>query len=103
MSRLAQMTVREMVQQRDRFQCAPGVSQEELPLLEKQAIIDEMLRGMPIKQIECYEKRESSRKKVFIVTKGWAQLCAIFDFYDDKFPTWDDEGKRLWEQQKGKP
>jgi hypothetical protein len=47
-------------------------------------------------------KRDASGKKVYVVTKGWAQLCAIFDFMDDKFPTWDDEGKRLWEQQQGK-
>jgi hypothetical protein len=102
MPRLAQMTVREMSQQRDRFQPAPGVQQEELPLLEKQAIIDEMMRGMPIKQIEFHMKRDASGKKIYVVTKGWAQLRAVLDFMDDRFPTWDDEGRRLWEQQKGR-
>jgi hypothetical protein len=98
-SKWLQMTIKEINQQRHRFQRAPGTtpSSEELPLLEKQALVDEIFRGMPIRYIEYYE-RSGLGEKVYLVTKGWPQLCAIFDFLDDKFPTWTDEERRQWEQ-----
>jgi hypothetical protein len=66
------MTIKEVNQHRNRFQPAPGTSStEELPLLEKQALVDEILRGMPIKHIEYYERSQPSGK-AYVVTKGWS-------------------------------
>lgn len=98
-SKWLHMPIGEVNQKRDRFQLAPGTtsSSEELPLLEKQALIDEIFRGQPIRHIEYYE-RSGPDGKIYMVTKGWPQLCAIFDFLDDKFPTWTDEDRRQWEQ-----
>src|SRR5437588_11516574 len=73
-SKSLDMSIGEINEQRDRFQLAPGTtsSSEELPLLEKQALVDEILRGMPIRHIDCYEKSEPDGK-VYMVTKGWPQ------------------------------
>ena len=100
-SRWLHMTIAEVNRQRGRFQLAPGTpsSSEELPLLEKQALIDELFHGLPIRHIEYYE-RSGPGGKVYLVTKGWLQLCAIFDFLDDKFPTWTDEARLQWEQSR---
>lgn len=95
---LLKMTLQEIFNQRDRFQRAPSCNEEELPLLEKQAMVDEALRGMPLKQIDCYDV-PGPDGPIHVVTKGWAQLQALLDFRDNKFPTWDDEGMRRWQQQ----
>lgn len=95
------MTLREMYDQRNRFQRAPSCQEEELPLLEKQALVDEAFRGMPMKQIECKKVRGPDGKPLYLITKGWAQLQALLDFRDNKFPTWSDEDRQRWEQQKG--
>ncbi len=88
------MTIRELCNQRDRFHLAPeATDQQELPLLEKQALVDEIFRGMPIKQVEYYE--DGTR---YMVTKGWPQLQAILDFRDGKFPTWTLAEKEQWER-----
>jgi len=99
-----QMTIEEFVKKRDQFQPAPGVdTSKELPLREKQALVDEILRGMPIKQIDIKERVQYG-KTVFQVIKGWPQLRAILDFVDGKFPTWTDEQRQEWEagQQRDK-
>ncbi len=93
------MSIRELVKQRNRFQLAPDATDTtELPLLEKQALVDEMLRGMPIKQVEYYEEVGTGGTVRYMVTKGWAQIQAILDFTDNKFPTWSDAEKRQWER-----
>src|SRR5262249_31816550 len=93
------MTIKEVLQRRDRFQPAPSVtpSAEELPLLEKLALVDELLRCMPIRHIEYYETTTPGGK-VSMVTRGWPQLCAIFDFLDGKFLPWTDEARWRWLQ-----
>ena len=99
-SKWLQMPIKEVGRQRDYFQLAPNAtgSTEELPLLEKQALVDEILRGMPIKHIEYYEKRTGHNGKVvYLVTRGWPQLRAIFDFLDDKFATWTNEEREQWQ------
>lgn len=93
------MPIKEVAKFRDRFHPAPGVarSTEELPLLEKQALVDEILRGMTIRHIEYYEM-PAPGGKIYMVTRGWPQLCAIFDFLDGKFRTWTNEDRKRWEQ-----
>jgi hypothetical protein len=94
------MTIRELSNRRDRFQLAPEATstQKELSLREKQALVDEILRGMPIKQIELYEETGPEGTKRYMVTRGWAQLQAILDFIDGKFPTWTAVEKEQWER-----
>ena len=93
------MTIGELIKQRKRFHLAPeATGTTELPLLEKQALVDEILRGMPIKQIEYHEEVGTGGTVRYMVTKGWAQIQAILDFADNKFPTWTAAEKRQWEQ-----
>lgn len=99
---MLKMTFQEIYEQRDRFQRAPSCLEEELPLLEKQALVDEVLRGMPMRDIEIYDVPGPDGKPIHMVKRGWAQLQALIDFRDDKFPTWSDEDRLRWEQQKGK-
>jgi hypothetical protein len=98
---MLKMTLQQVYEQRDRFQRAPSCPEEELPLLEKQALVDEVLRGMPLRQIEVYDM-PAPDGPIHMVTKGWAQLQALLDFRDNKFPTWSDEDRRRWQKQKGK-
>jgi hypothetical protein len=94
------MSIRELAKQRKRFRLAPEVTshQQELSLLEKQALVDEILRGLPIKQIEVYEKIGGDGKVWYMVTSGWAQIQAILDFIDGKFPTWTEAEMRQWQR-----
>jgi len=88
------MSIREIIESRNRFHRAPDATgPEELPLRAKQALIDEILHGMLIRAVECYE--EDGR---YMVTKGWAQLQAILDYTDGKFPTWTAEEMRQWKR-----
>ncbi len=93
------MTISELVKQRNRFHLAPGATgTTELPLIEKQALVDEILRGMPIKQIEYYEEVGSGGTMRYMVTKGWAQIQAILDFTNSKFPTWTEAEMQQWQR-----
>jgi len=93
------MSFRDIISQRNRFQPDPHQPVEpELPLLEKQAIVDEVFRGMPLRDFEVYSQ-EAPGGTIFYVTKGWARLSALFDFADDKFPTWDVAAMKRWQQQ----
>jgi hypothetical protein len=99
MAKTFQMTIGEVVNQRSRFELAPDAPHsDELSLRAKQAVIDGLFRGMPIAQIEYHIQRDSDGAVRYLVIRGWPQLCAIFDFVDDKFPTWTDQEKREWEQ-----
>lgn len=93
-----QMRMKDILNQRENFQLAPNSTPEpELPLLEKQAIIDEALRGYPLRAFECYTQ-ETPNGTMYFVTKGWARLSALFDFADDKFPTWDEKAIKRWQR-----
>lgn len=88
------MSIQEMFKQRNRFRRAPNATRlEELPLRAKQALVEKILRGQPIKELVVYEENGQ-----YMVTEGWAQLQAIFDYMDGKFPTWTAEEKRQWER-----
>ena len=93
------MSLRELSKQRDRFRPAPGVmTTEELPLIEKQALVDEVLRGMPIRGLEVCEQADGNGKTIYVVVQGWLQLQAILDFTDGKFPTWSAEEMKSWQR-----
>lgn len=92
------MPLREIVKRRAHFQPAPDAPAEAaLPLVEKQAIVDEVLRGMPLRQFECYTQ-PSPNGTMYYVTKGWVRMQALLDFVDNKFPTWNDVDKKKWER-----
>lgn len=98
------ITMREVNAHRDRFRLAsnaPSSERRELPLLEKQALVDEMFRGMPMRQFDCYRITASDGKIYYEIRKGWPQLRALLDFMDNKFPTWSDEDRRQWEESRG--
>src|SRR4051812_14040817 len=81
--------------------CRDSLSERrELPLLEKQALVDEMLRGMPMQQFDCYRITRGGGT-YYEMRKGWPQLRALLDFMDDKFPTWSNEDRLRWEQNQG--
>jgi hypothetical protein len=92
------MSVRQINEQRAKFRCGPNASGESLPLREKQALIDEMFRGMPIRKLAYKETTLPGGEQVYMVTAGWPQLQAIFDFLDDKFPTWTDEERQAYQR-----
>lgn len=93
------LTIGEIIKQRSHFHLAPdAVYSEELSLRGKQAVVDAIFHGRPPRELEIHLKRRSDGSFDYLVTKGWPQLCAILDFVDNKFPTWDDEAKRKWEQ-----
>lgn len=86
-----EITMREINAHRDRFRLAsdaPSSERRELPLLEKQALVDEVLRGMPIRQFDCYRITAPNGTIYYELRKGWPQLRALLDFIDNKFPTW---------------
>jgi hypothetical protein len=98
------LTIGEVRAHRDRFRLAsdaPSSEQRDLPLREKQALVDEVFRGMPITQIDCRRVTERDGTISYLVQKGWPQLRALLDFMDDQFPTWNAEEKREWEQSQG--
>lgn len=95
------LTIREIIASRYQFERAPESKETvlELPLREKQALIDEIMRGMPIKQLDVYAITNPGRKTRYRVVKGWNHLQAILDFYDGKFSTWTLAEKQEWERE----
>ena len=95
------MTVQTMIEQRDRFRRAVDAKDTgELPLREKQAVIEIMLRGLPVPEIFYRPVTGDDGEKFYLVIRGWYHLQAIFDYVDNKFPTWTEEEKNEWLQGK---
>jgi hypothetical protein len=94
------MTIDTMIKQRDRFRRAVDAKDSgELSLREKQAVVDIVFQGKSFPEIMYRPVTGDDGKLFYLVLRGWYHLQAVFDFVDNKFPTWTEEEKNAWMQE----
>lgn len=88
------ITIEQMIKLRDRFRRAVDAKDDgELTLRQKQAVIEIILQGKPLPEIFYRPVVGDDGKTFYLVIRGWYHLQAIFEYADNKFPTWTAEEK----------
>jgi hypothetical protein len=88
------LTIQQTIERRDRFRRAVNAQDAgELTLRQKQAVIEIILSGKPLPEIFYRPVTGDDGKVFYLVIRGWYHLQAIFEFTDNKFPTWTAEEK----------
>jgi hypothetical protein len=98
------MTIRELCEQRERFNVWPTFQRNAVWTIHyKQALIDSILSSDPFPPITAWKELNERGETIYRITDGHQRIATILAFYDCLFRTWTSTRKESIEPESNVP